>query len=147
MSHLNGNKSFLYQFVYKNHWIDGALLGTYHASELYFVWGNQVSNGAQLLSLSLSLSLISLLSLFLSYFSPFAPQFPAIPGHLFNSKDRKMAATFANYWGNFAHTHDPSNATRPWMTAEVREKKRGGDIDSNVYLHLYPSCLYLAFSL
>ncbi|KJE94283.1 acetylcholinesterase [Capsaspora owczarzaki ATCC 30864] len=32
----------LYQYVYKDNFIDGWLLGDYHASELYFVWDNQV---------------------------------------------------------------------------------------------------------
>ncbi|KJE94823.1 acetylcholinesterase [Capsaspora owczarzaki ATCC 30864] len=32
----------LYQYIYKDNFIDGKLLGDYHASELYFVWDNQV---------------------------------------------------------------------------------------------------------
>lgn len=36
-----GITSHLYQYVYKNNWIDGRLLGDYHSSELFFVWDNQ----------------------------------------------------------------------------------------------------------
>lgn len=36
----NGESAFLYHFTYPIHWVEGGLLGDYHASELAFVWGN-----------------------------------------------------------------------------------------------------------
>jgi len=36
-----GTPAYMYHFTYKGDWIDQALLGDYHASELFFVWPNE----------------------------------------------------------------------------------------------------------
>ena len=42
--HLKG-KSWLYHYEYKMHWIESGILGDYHSSEMYFVWGNDFPTG------------------------------------------------------------------------------------------------------
>lgn len=37
----HGAPAWLYQFNYSAHWKDNQLMGDYHSSEMYFVWGNE----------------------------------------------------------------------------------------------------------
>jgi len=37
----HGAPAWLYQFNYSAHWADNKLMGDYHSSEMYFVWGNE----------------------------------------------------------------------------------------------------------